>query len=56
MRLSTKILRNQIKLLKPIITGCSIETARAAQDKLGKLMMGSPEEGSGALSHFLFFL
>lgn len=38
MRLSTKILRNQIKLLKPIITGCSIETARAAQDKLGKLM------------------
>lgn len=39
MRLSTKILRNQIKLLKPIITGCSIETARAAQDKLGKLMM-----------------
>ena len=43
MRLSTKILRNQIKLLKPVITHCSIEMSRSAQDKLGKIMMAGKQ-------------
>ena len=38
MHLTTKLLRNQIRLLKPLITNCSIEMSRAAQDRLGKLM------------------
>lgn len=44
MRLSTKLLRNQIKLLKPIITNCSIEMSRSAQDKLGKIMMAGKQK------------
>ncbi|MBS5843178.1 MAG: alpha/beta hydrolase [Clostridiales bacterium] len=44
MHLSTKILRNQIKILKPIITNCSIEMSRSAQDKLGKIMMAGKQK------------
>ena len=44
MRLSTKLLRNQIKLLKPIITNCSIEMSSSAQDKLGKIMMAGKQK------------
>ncbi|MFR1517671.1 MAG: alpha/beta hydrolase [Clostridia bacterium] len=44
MRLSTKLLKNQIKLLKPIITNCSIEMSRSAQDRLGKIMMAGKQK------------
>ncbi len=44
MHLSTKLLRNQIRLLKPIITHCSIEMSRSAQDALGKIMMAGRQK------------
>ena len=38
MAISTKLLRMQIEMVKPFSNGCSIETVRMAQDKLGELM------------------
>lgn len=39
MALSSKLLKSQLNLLKPIVSTCSIELARAGQDKIGELMM-----------------
>lgn len=38
MTFATKLLRLQLELLKPFTTGCSIETARKWQERLGELM------------------
>lgn len=38
MALSTKLLRIQLNLLKPLANNCSIELARATQDRIGALM------------------
>ncbi len=38
MAVSGKIIRSQLNILKPLIMGCSINTARVGQDKLGELM------------------
>ena len=38
MNLTDKILRSQLELIKPITDGSSLETARAMQDKIGRLM------------------
>lgn len=38
MKHLTKILRSQLMLLKPFISGCSLATARKWQEKIGKLM------------------
>jgi len=38
MPLSSKLLKTQLNLLKPIVSTCSIELARAGQDKIGELM------------------
>lgn len=38
MNLSDKILRSQIELTKPIADGTRLDTARALQDKIGRLM------------------
>ena len=38
MKHLTKILRSQLALLKPFITGCSLATVRKWQDTIGKLM------------------
>lgn len=40
MTLSTTLLRSQLAFFKPFLNGCSIETVRAGQEKLGKLMAG----------------
>lgn len=41
MELSQKMLRKQLQLLKPVLNGCSIETARKGQDLLGTLLCSS---------------
>ena len=41
MALSGKILRSQLNILKPFVSGCSLETARAWQDRLGELKLRS---------------
>lgn len=38
MTLVTKLLRLQLELLKPFVSGCSMEVNRRGQDKLGELM------------------
>ncbi len=38
MNLTTKLLRSQLNVMKPFVEGCSLETTRKAQDKLGQLM------------------
>lgn len=38
MAISTKFVRSQLKLLKPMLTQLTIEKARVAQDKIGELM------------------
>lgn len=38
MKHLTKILRSQLMLLKPFVSGCSLSTARKWQEKIGKLM------------------
>ena len=38
MALSAKILRKQVALLKPFVDGCSIQTCRLGQKKMGELM------------------
>lgn len=38
MGLPAKIVRAQLNILKPLITGCSLDTIRKGQDKLGELM------------------
>lgn len=38
MALSPKIIRRQLELFRPIITGCSLETARKGQEVMGSLM------------------
>ena len=38
MAISTKLLRMQLELFKPLINGCTLEVARSGQDKLGQLM------------------
>ncbi|MBE6632684.1 MAG: alpha/beta hydrolase, partial [Ruminococcaceae bacterium] len=37
MELSTKIIRSQLNLFKPFVMGCSLETARKGQEKIGEL-------------------
>ena len=41
MALSAKFIRAQLNLLKPFVTGCSLEVARKTQDALGDLMAAS---------------
>ncbi len=41
MKRLTKLLRSQLSLFKPFLSGCSLATARKGQDKLGKLMANS---------------
>lgn len=38
MAISTKLLRMQLAFFKPFVNGCTIETARVGQAKLGELM------------------
>ena len=38
MKLTAKFVRKQLEHLKPLITGCSIRAARAAQDAIGELI------------------
>ena len=38
MALSPKLIRRQLELFRPIITGCSIETSRRGQEILGSIM------------------
>ena len=38
MEMNASALRNQLLFFKPFITGCSLESARKGQDKLGELM------------------
>ncbi len=38
MALSAKLLRKQVALLKPFVDGCSIQTCRLGQKKMGELM------------------
>ncbi len=47
MALSGKILRSQLNLLKPFVSGCSLETARAWQDRLGELKFRSNKKDVG---------
>lgn len=39
MAVSTKFIRSQLNILKPVILSCSLSTARIGQDKLGELML-----------------
>lgn len=39
MALSSKFLRAQLNMLKPIVSSCSLDFARSGQDKIGELMM-----------------
>ena len=41
MAISTKLIRKQIALFKPIVSNCTIETARAAQTAMGNFMAGT---------------
>jgi len=41
MAMRAKFARMQLEILKPFLTGCSINTARAGQAKLGNLMAGT---------------
>ncbi len=41
MKRLTKLLRSQLSLFKPFLSGCSLATARKGQDRLGKLMANS---------------
>ena len=38
MELSAKLVRSQLNFFKPFVAGCSLETTRKGQDKLGELM------------------
>ena len=38
MPISAKTVRHQLELLKPLLQGCSLETTRKGQNKLGELM------------------
>ena len=38
MGLTAKLVRSQLHFFKPFVAGCSLETTRRAQDKLGELM------------------
>ena len=38
MGLPAKLVRSQLHFFKPFVAGCSLETTRKAQDKLGELM------------------
>ena len=38
MALSPKTVRNQLSLLMPLLSGCSLQTLRKGQDKIGELM------------------
>lgn len=38
MALSAKTIRSRLGLLRPLLEGCSLETARRGQDKIGELM------------------
>lgn len=38
MKQITKLLRSQLALMKPFLSGCSLETARKGQETIGKLM------------------
>ena len=41
MKRLTRLLRSQLSLLKPFLSGCSLATVRKGQDKIGKLMANS---------------
>lgn len=38
MNLTTRLLRSQLNIMKPFVEGCSLETTRKGQDRLGALM------------------
>ena len=38
MELPAKLVRSQLNFFKPFVAGCSLETTRKGQDKLGELM------------------
>ena len=44
MKPFTKFLRSQLSLIKPFLAGCSLETARRSQDRVGKLMSHAHKE------------
>ena len=44
MAIRSKLLRAQLAFLKPILDHCSVETARKAQDQLGRIMY-APKKG-----------
>ncbi|MBR2460367.1 MAG: alpha/beta hydrolase fold domain-containing protein [Clostridia bacterium] len=46
MALSPKIVRKQLELFRPIINGCSLETARKGQEILGTLMFAGDKKVS----------
>lgn len=44
MRRATKLLRSQLALLKPFISGCSLATARRSQEQIGRLVANSHKD------------
>ena len=44
MEMNASTLRNQLLFFKPFLTGCSLESARKRQDKLGEMMKRPRQE------------
>lgn len=44
MELATTLLKKQIRLLRPITNSCPVGITRAAQDKMGELMLRPYDE------------
>ena len=44
MEINASTLRNQLLFFKPFLTGCSLDSARKGQDKLGELMKSPRRE------------
>ncbi len=44
MDMNANTLRNQLMFLRPLVTGCSTETVRKSQDKIGELMTAAHQD------------
>ena len=53
MALSSKFVRKQLELFRPVITGCSLETARKGQEIMGGLMFAPRKKSVTVLEHSL---
>ena len=53
MAVSAKMLRSQLKMIKPRLRSCSLETIRTGQSKIGELMEAKNRDLIFVKSHSL---